>query len=149
MKHLFAALLRQPATLAVPAAAALALLAGSAALAAPTAAALLAGGSAAIAAPAATTAKPATAKFTWHSLDLINGWESASTPVHPTGTPAWATHNGVVYLRGAISNPSASNATQFAQLPASARPASNLYLQVFTQGEEVLTDPATARNAGT
>jgi hypothetical protein len=109
---------------------------------------ILAGGSAAIAAPTAPTARPATAKFTWHSLKLINGWQSASTSANPTGTPAWATHNGVVYLRGAIENPNTSNATQFARLPASARPASNLYVQVFVQGVGTLTDPATAQNAG-
>jgi hypothetical protein len=118
-------------------------------LPAAAAAVVLATGPVAIAAPTVTTATPATAKFTWHSLNLINGWLSVSTPTVPTGTPAWAIHNGVVYFRGAIENPNTSSATQFAQLPANARPASNLFLQVYTQGLEVLTHSATSQSAGT
>src|SRR5580692_5633866 len=119
MKPLFAALLRTPARLAVPAAAALAVLGGSAALAAPASAAT----------PASSVAS---AKFTWHSLKLSGGWKSFTEKGFLTGAPGWALHNGVVYLRGAISQPGSGGSVDFGQLPASERPASDLYLQVTT-----------------
>ena len=107
------------------------------------AAALLAviGGTAAAAAPvhagppqARAHGAPALNAFTWHPLALANGWKSASTTSLRTGTPAWGVKNGVVYLRGAVKQPTAGGAT-FATLPASARPAHNLYIQVYTQSD--------------
>jgi hypothetical protein len=101
------------------------------------------GGAAAAAAPAqaapahgsvrSAPAKPAT--FTWHPIQLINGWKSASKSTLVTGTPAWALSNGVVYLRGAIMQPNASGSFIAGQLPKSARPTRNLYLEVFTSSD--------------
>lgn len=105
----------------------------------PAAAALLvlAGGSS----PASAYARAASghgaraaAKLTWHSLTLRNGWTSASTKGLVTGKPAWALRNGVVYLRGAVKQPVSGSAT-FALLPRQARPAHNLYLQVWTSSD--------------
>ena len=72
--------------------------------------------------------------FTWHPLALVNGWASASTTSLRTGKPAWAVHDGVVYLRGAVKQP-AGGSSAFATLPASARPAHNLYIQVYTNSD--------------
>jgi len=86
-------------------------------------------------APHGTTAAPgttpATASFLWHTLPLENGWTSASTKSLPTGTPAWAIRDGVVYLRGAIKQPT-SGSEIFAQLPSFAWPTHNTYLTVYT-----------------
>ena len=105
------------------------------------AAALLAamGGTAAVAAPAqagitAGQVRTAPAKLTWHPFKLLNGWKSATAKKLLTGTPAWALQNGVVYLRGAIRQPTAFG-TIFASLPKQARPASNLYNQVFSKAD--------------
>jgi len=68
-------------------------------------------------------------------LALVNGWESASTTSLKTGTPAWAVQDGVVYLRGAVKQPNTQNSSAFATLPASARPAHNLYIQVYTNSD--------------
>ena len=78
-------------------------------------------------------AKPA--KFKWHPFKLINGWESASAKHLVTGTPAWALRDGVVYFRGAIEEPGPESNDTFATLPKYARPASTLYLQVFTKSD--------------
>lgn len=102
---------------------------------------VLAGGTAAVAAPLAggtsqgevrAVAKPA--KFVWHPFKLMNGWRSASRKLLATGTPAWAYRDGVVYLRGAIRQPAPNSSDTFGTLPKYARPAHNLYLQVFTSG---------------
>ena len=77
-----------------------------------------------------TAASPV--KFTWHPLKLKGGWESASSTQAVTGTPAWAIHDGVVYLRGAIKQAHKGSAI-FGSLPVAARPASVLYLQVFSK----------------
>jgi hypothetical protein len=76
-------------------------------------------------------AKPV--KFNWHPLKLIHGWKSASAKHFVTGTPAWALRDGVVYLRGAIKQPNADGSVTFASLPKAARPASKLYIQVFSK----------------
>lgn len=89
-------------------------------------------------APAVTAAAaPATpsASFTWHTFKLLNGWKSASAPQLITGTPAWALHDGVIYLRGAITQPTPGGLALFAKLPPSARSASDLYIQTYTQAE--------------
>src|ERR1700722_990977 len=120
MKSL-ASLLR-PARLIIPAAIALSLL----------------GGTAAAAAPAGTSTAPvrsapaAPASFTWHALHLLNGWESASGRHLATGTPAFALHDGVIYLRGAIKQPVSDGSETFATLPTYARPTHGLYIQAFT-----------------
>src|SRR3984957_11035815 len=96
---------------------------------APAAALAVIGGTAAGAAPAKT---PTSAPFTWHTFKLLNGWASASSSNLRTGTPAWATHDGVVYFRGAIKNPAPSPSEELAQLPASDSPARVLYIEVYT-----------------
>jgi hypothetical protein len=84
---------------------------------------------------ASATASSAPA-FTWHSLPLTGGWKSASKSNLVTGTPGWALVNGTVYLRGAITQQSGSNDSYtFATLPAAARPAHNLYINVYTSNE--------------
>jgi hypothetical protein len=93
----------------------------------------LAGGTAAVAAPLPGGAPAAT--FTWHTFKLLNGWKSASKKLLMTGTPAWADHNGVVYLRGTIRQPVLDGSVTFARLPKYARPARKLYNQVFTASD--------------
>jgi hypothetical protein len=110
-----ASLLLRSARLVVPAAAALSMI----------------GGTSALAAPAKT---PATVPFAWHTFTLVNGWESASNSNLRTGTPSWATHDGVMYFRGAIKNPAAAPDAEVARLPVSARPARRLYIEVYTSG---------------
>ena len=113
------------ARLVLPAAALLAVIGGTAAAAAPV-----------HAGPPQARAHSARAlnAFTWHPLTLANGWQSASTASLRTGTPAWGARNGVIYLRGAVKQPTAGGAT-FAILPASARPAHKLYIQVYTNSD--------------
>jgi hypothetical protein len=110
----------------------------------PVAAALTAlGGTAALASPVQAGhpadrvygAAASAVKFRWHPLKLIDGWKSASTKQHVTGTPAWALKDGVVYVRGAIRQPNSGASTTFASLPKDARPGSNLYIQVFTKSD--------------
>jgi hypothetical protein len=86
----------------------------------------LAGGTTAFAAPTSS------GELTWHAFKLLNGWKSASKPQLVTGTPSWALHDGVIYLRGAVTQPTASGSDSFAKLPSFARPAHNLYLQAYT-----------------
>ena len=106
--------------------------------------ATLIGGTAAAASAAAAPAAghlahaPATAaKLTWHPFTLINGWESASAKLLVTGEPAWAYHNGVVYFRGAIKQPNPAGSATFSTLPKYARPAHNLYIQIYTNGDQL------------
>jgi len=108
--------LRSLARLSLPLATAFGLLAGSAALAGPA---------------LASAAGPAA--FTWHTFKLINGWQSASSPQLVTGTPAWALHDGVIYLKGAVKNPAQTGEEGIATLPAYARPARNLYIADYDQ----------------
>jgi hypothetical protein len=101
------------------------------------------GGAAAVASPVRAGlsigrlhSAPATqVKFTWHPFKLMHGWKSASAKLLVTGTPAWAFRDGVVYLRGAIKQPNAAGSATFASLPKYARPASKLYIQVFTKSD--------------
>jgi hypothetical protein len=117
------------ARLILPGAALLAVLGGTAAAAAPAHPAL------AHTAPARPAQAPRLAGLTWHKLTLLNGWESASTSTLVTGAPAWATQNGVVYLRGAVKQPNAEASPSFATLPKAARPAHTLYIQVYTESD--------------
>jgi hypothetical protein len=98
--------------------------------------ALASGGAVALAAPAHPRPAPAvTSKFTWHSFKLMNGWVSASKPSVKTGTPSWALRGGVVYLRGAVKVAATKTSTTFGTLPTYARPAHNLYIQIYTWPE--------------
>lgn len=126
MNHL-TTLPRRSARLIWPAVALLAVIGGTAAVAAPAQAGLSRG--IARSAPA----KPAT--FSWQPFHLINGWKSASKSQLVTGTPAWALRNGVVYFRGAVEQPSVHDSSTFAQLPKRARPTRNLYIEIYTNSD--------------
>jgi len=86
---------------------------------------------------AATTSglAPAKVKLSWHALQLVNGWKSASTPGLLSGKPGWALHDGVIYLRGAVTQPVAGSDV-ITVLPKIARPEHDLYIEVYTSGEE-------------
>src|SRR5215472_1418196 len=97
-----------------------------------------AGGTAAAAAPVASRSMHpamAAATLTWHPFTLVNGWRSASTKELVTGKPAWAYRNGVVYFRGAITQPNPDGSATFAKLPKYARPKHKLYIAVYTNGD--------------
>lgn len=131
--NLLASRRRMPIRLLVPAAAMLTLMGGTAAAAAPAhSAASLAP---AHAAPARPDKAPKPVPFKWHAISLLNGWKSVSSKNFSTGTPAFADREGIVYLRGAIKQPNAAGSETFGTLPAFARPARNLYIQVFTNKE--------------
>jgi hypothetical protein len=116
-------LTRRSARLVVPALALLAGASGTAAVAAPISAGQ---------APAQVHGGPAA--FGWHTFTLKNGWKSASTAKASTGTPAWALHSGVVYLRGMIKQTRLGGASTFADLPKAVAPSSDIYLQTDTSG---------------
>jgi hypothetical protein len=115
-------LAKLPARMTLSAAAVLTVLGAAAAGAAP-----------AIAAGPSPSPSGTGAKIHWHAFKLKNFWTSASTAKQPTGRPAWAVQSGVVYLRGAITNPSSSNGSIFGTLPLYARPAHDLYISALTQ----------------
>lgn len=122
-----ARLLPRSARLILPAAALMTAMGGTAAVASPVQAGFATG---------RAQSDPATsATFTWHPLKLLHGWKSASTRRQVTGTPAWALRDGVVYLRGAIKQPKAGGNPAFASLPKDARPASVMYIQVFSRSD--------------
>ena len=93
-------LLFRPARLIFPAAVLLTVLGATAAAAAPAHVTPPRAG--VHSAPARPGTVPKLATLTWNPLTLANGWQSASTSSLVTGTPAWAMHNGVIYLRGAV-----------------------------------------------
>jgi hypothetical protein len=64
-----------------------------------------------------------------HNLSLVNGWTAAQTVLG--GRPTAGIQNGIVYLTGAIRQPSGTS-TRFATLPRALRPAHNLWLPIFT-----------------
>ena len=71
-------------------------------------------------------ARPASAaNVTWHNLNLINGWQTASG----SGSPMYAISNGVVYLTGGLTQPSPGN-EEFAVLPKAARPSHAMYRSI-------------------
>jgi len=78
---------------------------------------------------AASGHQTASANLTEHVLRLRNNWQSAD-PGNSTGAPRWAVSNGVVYLSGSLTQPSAGN-TIFATLPKGARPSHIMYISIF------------------
>jgi hypothetical protein len=117
--------------LIVPAAALLAVIGGTQATAAPN---TLSRPAAHVVSHGAYAVRGTLVKLSWHPFTLINGWRSASEKALVTGQPAWAIHNGVAYFRGAIKQPNPDASSTFAQLPSAARPARNLYIEVYTNG---------------
>jgi len=75
------------------------------------------------------TAEVKAAKITFHQLHLINGWSLFAAA---DGHPSYAISNGVVYLSGGMHRPSGSS-TEFAFLPAAARPKHTLWIGVFSE----------------
>jgi hypothetical protein len=85
----------------------------------------------------AAARRPATTVtgLTWHPLTLINGWQSDQGQFD-SGNPAWAVKNGIVYLSGSLHQPGGTplSNSEFAVLPAAARPAHQLDVTVYTDG---------------
>jgi hypothetical protein len=82
---------------------------------------------------AAHSAATTVTGLTWHTLTLINGWQS-SQGQYDSGNPAWAVKNGIVYLSGSLHQPGAtsSSSEEFAVLPTAARPTHLLKINVYT-----------------
>jgi len=81
----------------------------------------------------AATHTVATAGVTWTSLSLINGWASENG-AYSTGNPKVAAQSGIVYLSGSLAQ-STPSSSEFAILPSSFRPAHNMYITVYTNGD--------------
>jgi hypothetical protein len=102
-------------------------------LAAPIAALGLVAGAFAVAAPAASAS--ITPDCVWQSLYLLDGWQSAQSNWN-TGDPAYCVDNGIVYLSGSLKNP-VGGGIEFAALPPQALPTSNMVMAVYTYGGSV------------
>jgi hypothetical protein len=73
------------------------------------------------------------ASCSWQPLSLMNGWQSEQS-VYDSGNPSYCvTSDGMVYLSGSLAQPGGGS-DEVAVLPATAAPASNLYLSVYTFG---------------
>lgn len=97
-------------------------------IAAPVAASALALAFGAATVPGASASvKPACG---WQSLYLQNGWQSANS-TWTSGDPEYCVANGIVYLGGSLTQPTAGP-DEFAALPPQALPTSALYLSVYT-----------------
>jgi hypothetical protein len=86
------------------------------------------------AASAATVQAPKVlAGLTWHSLTLLNGWQSAQSS-YTTGDPAYAVKNGIVYLSGSLTQPGGTPTSndEFAVLPPAARPSTSQEMTLVT-----------------
>jgi hypothetical protein len=68
---------------------------------------------------------------TFRSLSLANGWQSENAN-RGTGNPKAGILNGVVYLKGSLSQPSPGSSI-FAVLPSSERPTDILLINVYTE----------------
>lgn len=122
----------------LPLAALLAAIGGGTAVASPQHGSLPAADGSPIAAHAADGPRRPAATIAWHRLHLINGWRSANGQGFDPGNPSYAISAGVVYLSGGIEQLTGSKTT-FAVLPAKARPAHRLYIEVFTNAGTVGT----------
>lgn len=71
-----------------------------------------------------------TAAITAHKLALFDGWKSGQHQ-YGTGDPSYAVKNGIVHLSGSLLG---GTATDFAVLPAGARPTHIIYRGVYTLG---------------
>ena len=74
-----------------------------------------------------------TTGVSWTSLSLINGWASENG-TYGTGNPKVAEQSNIVYLSGSLGQATPGSET-FATLPSSFRPAHNLYITVYTNGD--------------
>jgi hypothetical protein len=78
---------------------------------------------------AASSARGSGIQLTFHRLTLRNNWMPAGRGV---GVPSYAISAGVVYLTGAMHQPSGT-ARKFAVLPRAARPRHTLWIGVFSE----------------
>jgi hypothetical protein len=74
-----------------------------------------------------------TTGVSWTSLSLINGWASENG-TYQTGNPKVAEQSNIVYLSGSLGQ-STPGSDEFAVLPSSFRPAHNMYITVYTNGD--------------
>lgn len=94
-------------------------------------AALGASAAGAATAPGHASAARKVTTVTWHKLGLLHGWKSARSKVLDVANAGYAISGGVVYLDGAVHQPSGSN-DEFAVLPRAARPRHDLFIPVLT-----------------
>jgi hypothetical protein len=80
---------------------------------------------------AASTANGTGVQVTFHKLTLRNNWKPAGGGV---GAPSYAISLGVVYLTGAMHQPTGT-ARKFAILPRAARPKHTLWIGVFSEAK--------------
>jgi hypothetical protein len=80
---------------------------------------------------AGASAASASVNCQWQPLSLNNGWHSEQGAWN-SGDPAYCIDGGYVYLSGSLAQSGISHSEYFAGLPQQARPASNLYLSVYT-----------------
>jgi len=80
---------------------------------------------------AGASAASASVNCQWQPLSLQNGWHSEQSAWN-SGDPAYCIDNGIVYVSGSLAQSRGSSGTYFAQLPQQYRPASNMYLTVYT-----------------
>ncbi len=87
-----------------------------------------------VSAPAAFAGDPLAA-CAWQPLPLINGWQGQQA-AWGTGDPSYCVNGyGMVYLSGSLyQSLGGSGSSEFAVLPAAARPATTSYLSVYTYG---------------
>ena len=79
--------------------------------------------------PAGSQAATSTG-VTFHGLSLVNGWQSENTN-QGTGNPRVALQNGIVYLKGSVSQPTPGNSL-VSQLPSAYRPVDTMLIPVWT-----------------
>jgi hypothetical protein len=91
------------------------------------------GGGAYAASSAASQHAAASSLVTWHNISLHNGWKSSNS-TYGTGDPRVSLQNGIVYLSGSLHQSTPGSET-FAVLSKQYRPAHNLYITVYTNGD--------------
>lgn len=79
--------------------------------------------------PAGSQAATSTG-VTFHGLSLVNGWQSENTN-QGTGNPRVALQNGIVYLKGSVSQPTPGSSL-VSQLPSAYRPVDTMLIPVWT-----------------
>ena len=80
---------------------------------------------------AGASAASASVNCQWQPLSLQNGWHSEQSAWN-SGDPAYCIDHGIVYVSGSLAQSRSSSGSYFGQLPQQYRPASNMYLTVYT-----------------
>ncbi len=91
------------------------------------------GGGAYAASSAVSQPAAASSLVTWHNISLRNGWTSSNS-IYATGNPRVSLQNGIVYLSGSLHQNTPGSYT-FAVLSKQYRPAHNLYITIYTNGD--------------